>query len=342
MSVTTPRVGEHQRIRTRNPELSFAEDYPLQWHRTIPEFACACNAVSLLMPHAEPFVVRSVERVADRLADDVRPEAMAYARQERQHHTQHRKFNDRVFSEHPGLKWIDRLMERTFRLLDRRSDEFGVAFAAGFETIAYAGARWSDQRIATLFDDAEPTARRLFLWHLAEEVEHKGVAHDVWQSFSGNRVKYVMGTITSVLVLAFFALIGTLSLLWVEHRLFSPRAHWNLFLWSLTYMFEFLPLAVISSLPGHHPNDLADPVYLTTWLRVEVDNRCEESRPASLRVLAGRPARQGQTGPPTRNESRCDQQQTTELADLSRGSLDGRLPVCEETGESSGAKASNS
>ncbi|MFW2383449.1 MAG: metal-dependent hydrolase [Acidimicrobiales bacterium] len=275
MTVATPRAGESHRIRTRNPNLSFDDDHPLQWHDSIPEFACACNAVSLLMPHVEPFVVRSVERVADRLPHDVRPAALAYARQERQHHTQHRKFNDRVFAQHPGLMWIDRLMARTFRVLDRRSDEFGVAFAAGAETIAYAGARWTDPRIASLFDDAEPTARRLFLWHLAEEVEHKGAAHDVWESFSGSRAKYVAGTITSVLVLAFFAFIGTLGLLWVERRVFSPRAHWNLLVWSITYVFEFLPLAVISALPGHHPNDLTDPVYLSTWLRIEVDNRYE-------------------------------------------------------------------
>lgn len=276
MSISPSPASESHRIRTRNPKLSFTEDYPLQWHKSIPEFACACNAVSLLMPHVEPFVVRSVERVADRLDDEVRPAALAYARQERQHHAQHQRFNDRVFAEHPGLQWLNRLMERSFRVLDRRSDEFSVAFAAGFETIAYAGARWTDERIGSLFDDAEPTARRLFLWHLAEEVEHKGVAHDVWQSFSGSRMKYILATMTSVLVLAMFAVVGTLSLLWVERRLFSPRAHWNLFVWSLTYMFEFMPLAVVSALPGHHPNDLADPVYLTTWLRIEVDNRYED------------------------------------------------------------------
>ncbi|MGI9610099.1 MAG: metal-dependent hydrolase, partial [Acidimicrobiia bacterium] len=163
----TPRAGEYHRIRNRNPKISFPEDYPLRWHSTIPEFACACNAVSLLMPHVEPFVVRSVERVADRLDDDVRTAALAYARQERQHHAQHRRFNDRVYAAHPGLKWIDRLMGRVFRFLDNRSDQFGVAFSAGAETIAYAGARWTDERIGQLFDDAEPTARRLFLWHLA-------------------------------------------------------------------------------------------------------------------------------------------------------------------------------
>jgi predicted metal-dependent hydrolase len=227
------------------------------------------------MPHVEPFVVRSVERVADRLDEDVRPSALAYARQERQHHSQHRRFNDRVFAAHPGLGWLDRLMARTFRALDSTSDQFAVAFAAGFETIAYAGARWTDQRIATLFDDAEPTARRLFLWHLAEEVEHKGAAHDVWQSFSGSRLRYVAGIVVSICLLAFFSLIGTLSLLWVERRLFSPRAHWNLLVWSITYIFEFMPLAVVSALPGHHPDDLADPLYLTTWLRIEVDNRHE-------------------------------------------------------------------
>lgn len=161
-------------------------------------------------------------------------------------------------------------MAWTFERLGRRSTEFGVAFAAGAETVAYAGARWVDERI-NLFDDAHPIAARLYLWHLAEEVEHKGAAHDVWAAVSGSRANYVLGTIASIVVLAFFAFIGTLGLLWVERRIFSPRAHWNLLVWSVTYAFEFLPLAVVSALPGHHPDDLADPVYLPTWLRTEVD-----------------------------------------------------------------------
>ncbi len=267
--MTTAQPAAHHRIRKRNPHLDWS-DVPLAWHRTKPEFACAANAVSLLMPHVEPFVVRSVEQVADQLPDAVRPAALAYARQERQHHAQHRRFNTLVFDAHPGLRWIDRLMAWTFERLGRRSTEFGVAFAAGAETVAYAGARWVDERI-NLFDDAHPIAARLYLWHLAEEVEHKGAAHDVWAAVSGSRANYVLGTIASIVVLAFFAFIGTLGLLWVERRIFSPRAHWNLLVWSVTYAFEFLPLAVVSALPGHHPDDLADPVYLPTWLRTEVD-----------------------------------------------------------------------
>ena len=264
--------GDQHRIRSRNPRITFADDFPLAWHSTMPEFACAANGVSLLMPYVEPFVVRSVERVAARLPDDVPPQALAFARQERQHHAQHQRFNDRVYDAHPRLQWSKKLMAATFRFLDGRSDEFGVAFSAGAETVAYAGARWVDDRIGYCFDDAEPDATRLYLWHLAEEVEHKGAAHDVWAAFSGNRFKYVLGTITSIAVLAFFAFVNTLGLLWVERKLFSPRAHWNLLVWSVTYAFEFLPLAVISALPGHHPNDLADPVYLPTWLRTQVDN----------------------------------------------------------------------
>jgi len=262
-------------LRPRNPQLNFGSGFgphaDRDWHPRLPEFASAVEAVSLLMPHAEPYVVASAERVLDQLPADLQPATMGYIRQERQHHAQHRRFNDAVIGERRGLARLDRTMAATFAFLGRRSARFGVAFAAGFETIAFAGARWTESRLGNLFAGADDTPTRLFLWHLAEEVEHKGVAHDVWSTVDGSRLRYAWAMTVAAVLLAVFSFAGTLCLLRSRGRLFSPRAHGRLLLWSVTFVFEAVTAMVLSCLPGHHPDDFTDPTYLTAWLAAQTD-----------------------------------------------------------------------
>ncbi|MEM7323279.1 MAG: metal-dependent hydrolase [Actinomycetota bacterium] len=263
---TTSRVPEF-----RNARLDFSSVGSRDWHPRLPEFACAVEAVSLLMPHAEPYVVNSAERVIDGLDPDLRTMTIGYIRQERQHHVQHRRFNRAVIGDRRGLGLLDRAMAAVFAALGRRSAAFGVAFAAGFETIAFAGARWTEPRIGSLFRGAADEPTRLFLWHLAEEVEHKGVAFDVWRTVDGNRFRYAFATIVAALVLAVFSFVGTLCLLWGRRRLFSPLAHGRLLVWSISFVFDAVTAIVLSCLPGHHPDDFADPTYLLDWLGADGD-----------------------------------------------------------------------
>ena len=123
-----------------------------------------------------------------------RAEAEAYIRQEAQHHAQHRRFNDLLVARCPGLARLERWMARAYGWVERRhSLRFNLAFAAASETIAYSLARWTERRSGDLFDGAEPVPTSLFLWHLAEEVEHKSAAFDVWKAVDGTRRRYVLG-----------------------------------------------------------------------------------------------------------------------------------------------------
>lgn len=230
--------------------------------------AAAANAVSLLMPHAEPYVVASVRGAVGHLQitdPDLAADAHAYAVQEAQHHGQHRQLNVRLVAEYPKLRRIERALRWVFARLRRRSGRFGLAFAAGFETIAFVAARWIDDH-QSLLRDADPTASTLFLWHLAEEVEHKEVAFDVYQAAGGGRLRYAWATVVAAVILASTTLAGTWTIMAADRRFFSPVAHARLIRWSLSFIFAAVPVAVVSALPGHHPADLADPPGLAHWL----------------------------------------------------------------------------
>ena len=238
------------------------------WNRRLPEFACAANSVSLLMPYVEPYVVRSVRGVLPKLDGDLRDDAVAYVRQEAQHHAQHRRFNDLLVARYPSLRLVEQLMNRTYGWLERtRSTKFNVAFAAGFEAIAFATARWVDPRADRLFDGADDVPASLLLWHLAEEVEHKSVAFDVFEKTDGSRRRYVAAMLVSLVLFGWFSVVATLCMLTSERRIFNPIAHLRLLAWTVTFAFVLLPLIAVSATKTHHPSLFADPPRLSQWLR---------------------------------------------------------------------------
>ncbi len=91
-----------------------------------------------------------------------------------------------LLAQHPALRHVERWLASSYRFLHRRAGaRFAVAYAAGFEATAFAAARWMDRRRHSLFHGADEVPSTLILWHLAEEVEHKTVAHDVWAAVDG-------------------------------------------------------------------------------------------------------------------------------------------------------------
>jgi uncharacterized protein len=255
------------RLQARRVAFSFPEDLDTAWTPRHPEVAVAANSVSLLMPHVEPYFVRSIRAVIGELEPSDQERARQFIRQEMAHHAEHRRFNGLLLEQNPGLERLDAVVARTYGWLGRtRSARFNVAFAAASETIAFSLARWTEKHMRTVFDGADEVVATLFLWHLAEEVEHKSVAFDVHRAVDGSRSRYSAAAALSLLLLTAFTAAGSLIMLKQQRRLCSPVAWFRLARWSLSVAFEVLPDVAASAMPGHHPDHFSDPTLLTTWL----------------------------------------------------------------------------
>jgi predicted metal-dependent hydrolase len=234
----------------------------------LPELAFAANSISLLMPYVEPFIAKTMRAAAPQLDEPLREATEAFARQELAHHVQHRRFNDQLAEQCPGIRRLERWMRWSYaRIARKRSAAFNIAFAAGSEAGAFAIARWIDRNVAALFDEADPEVAALFLWHLAEEVEHKAAAHDVFAATGGGRLRYAAATALSMAMLVFFTFAGCAVMLRRTKRLHLPVAWFRLTRWALSLAFTLLPMVAVSCLPTHDPRTLSDPSYLVQWLR---------------------------------------------------------------------------
>lgn len=253
----------HRRIR-----LEWPADTRAAWQPLKPEFAAAVNALSLGMPSGEPYVMQAV-RDASRDVDD--PALLAqvkdYLAQEGEHSRQHRRFNEILIAQHPALRRIERWLAASYRFLQRRAgSRFAIAYAAGFEATAFAAARWMDSHRHELFRGADPEPATLILWHLAEEVEHKTVAHDVWAATDGSRLRYVAAMATCFTMLVWFIFLGTVVQLTAWRRILSPVAWFRLWKWGIGFAFEVIPTMAITATRSHHPSQQADPSWMPSWL----------------------------------------------------------------------------
>jgi len=228
-----------------------------------------------MMPIIEPYFVRSARRTLPLLPPDLEPTARTYVQQEAEHLRQHRLFNRLLTDRYPALRRTERVMAAVYRRLeDNRSLAFSCAFAAASETMAYSAARWAAERRSELFQDADEVPATLFLWHLAEEVEHKSAAFDIHRHIvaaEGTTVRAnlrLLAAMTIALTLVVvFVVWGTTIMLAGERRLHHPIAWIRLLRWSIAFAFELLSNLAVSLLPGFHPDNFVDPMFYEVWLR---------------------------------------------------------------------------
>lgn len=253
-------------LSIRRITFEYPERFEPMWAPHLPEFAAAANAISLGMPYAEPQFIRAVESTYDRLEPKLRARTEDYVTQETGHFTQHERLNAIVTDRYPATRHVQRMLAANDRWIERRSPRFKVAYAASGETISYGVARWTEAHLGRLMDRADPVAATLYCWHLAEEIEHKSATFDVFEATDGSRLRYAWAALVGFATITFFTLLGALVQLHGEKRLRYPVCWFRLVTLGVSMAFEVLPTLVVSALPGHHPTDFTDPIFLPAWL----------------------------------------------------------------------------
>lgn len=220
------------------------------------------------MPHAEPYVISMLRAgiAQGDLSAEGELDAKSLIAQEAAHFKAHKEFNESLTGSSRVARGLDRLGAQIFRLLAKRSDAFGIAFAAAFEIFAFCSARWAESGLRSYFGGADERAATLFLWHLAEEVEHKGIAHDVMAAHPHAKSKYPIAFLVAFVVLIGFTVLGGLGLFMRRASALNPVRWVRLVSWGFSFAFVVLPIASTSLTAGFHPSKLVDPPWMAMWL----------------------------------------------------------------------------
>ena len=166
-------------ITPRNLRFGRNERRERWWLGGDPFSSAFNNAMSVTFPQGEAFFVETVRRFRDQVPSDLAAQIDAFVKQEVHHSREHVAFNRQVsdagYDTRAMEEWVrDRLAESRQQ---HPVAQLCVTVALEHFTAIFAHQMLSNPK---LFAGASEEARRMWIWHAIEEVEHKAVAFDTY------------------------------------------------------------------------------------------------------------------------------------------------------------------
>ncbi len=160
-------------------------------------------AFSLTMPYLEPYLIRTFRSVAGDITDaGLAADVKEFIGQEAQHFQNHRRVNEIIKGQLGSavaaeLQAIEDRLDADYRRFNAsKSRRFNLCYAEGFEAMTCAMALTSiaEAEAGNSTISAGPWGQ-LWAWHLAEEMEHRTVAFDLYEHLEGSYPYRVVGSL---------------------------------------------------------------------------------------------------------------------------------------------------
>lgn len=255
-STRTSQSCEPPKLVRRKLDWDFPPSIPANWFGGSAALTALLDTFTVVIPDNERYYVRTLRAEVRGAADAcVRDEMLAFFQQETLHGNAHRKYwaNLRDGGVHADrfARAVDAVLYGCVeRILPHR---LNVANVAAIEHVnaylAHAFLRRGTLR------HADPAMRRLFEWHFAEEIEHKGVAFDALaRAYPGYATRALSGVLVFTLFHALLAL-GTGYVLLRRRELFRRRTMADLWRFWIRegFLAESLRAMGRYFAPGFHP-----------------------------------------------------------------------------------------
>lgn len=254
-----------------------------------PIFSHFLAVLSALFPHGEEFFVTTVRAYRKEIADQpvLRRQVNAFIGQEVMHGREHRDLNERLADLGYPVARVDRGVERCCQALLRLPGALPLAVTAAAEHLTGTMAeellegRGTNEVLLSRAGDL----RTLVHWHALEELEHKNVAFDVFESVDGRYLVRVAGFWIMLNVLGGYGLVS-----WgrgvIEDRRRIGRSARRRFRSNLRRQSALSPRSGRRLLrylrPGFHPDDTDTDAMVDEW-RVRLSDR---TTPVSARAVS--------------------------------------------------------
>ncbi len=230
------------------------------------------TALSASFPQGEHFFVETIRNVREQINDPLlQADISAFIGQESMHARAHDQFNAEIQSNTYHLKRFDALFEQEMIRLRTLTPRRQLAATVALEhfTAMIAGYLLKHPR---LIQQLPENMASLWIWHAVEEIEHKHVAFDVYQSIFANLAQrrrsmrtITIGFLTSNAMMTGHLLwqdrkhsLGSLKQLWLNARDLGLLAHMAV---------SLLPEYLAFYRQDFHPAQIDQTASLTHWRR---------------------------------------------------------------------------
>lgn len=175
------------------------------WHAHGPHVTHFANAMSLFFPEGERYFIHTVRHYRDRITEpQLRQAVNAFIGQEAMHGREHDEYNRLLAEAGLPVKEVEAQVARFLGALKRlpAPAQLSITIAQEHFTAIVAQLVLTDPR---LIEGADRRTSALLRWHSLEEIEHKAVAFDVYETVMGRGpAAYALRTGSMVLTTAGF------------------------------------------------------------------------------------------------------------------------------------------
>jgi predicted metal-dependent hydrolase len=187
-------------IIRRQVDIDFASVPAPPWFPAGGPLEVMFNGASLSFPPTERFFIAAVRDYQDRIEDPVlREQVRDFIYQEAMHNKVHLACNAMLARFYPNSHRAEQVSITAFRWLGKLPRSFRLTLSSALEhftsMVADTLLRYPDE-----FRSVVPTDyANMWLWHAAEETEHKSVCFDVHAAIHGKGVKAYLSRVTGML-----------------------------------------------------------------------------------------------------------------------------------------------
>jgi predicted metal-dependent hydrolase len=197
-------------IIRRRVNIDFDSAHAAQWFGDNPGTGHAMNALSFVLPQGEAYFAQSVRYYIDRIEDPkLKEEARDFVYQEAVHAKEHSRSNEalkRVLPYGAEMEGIARSLLNFSRSFNPRITQLATTCALEHFTAMFAHSVLRDQD--EVIERYDPAFAALWLWHAAEETEHKAVCFDVYEAIAGKGVLAYLHRVVIMASVSLFAIVG--------------------------------------------------------------------------------------------------------------------------------------
>ena len=144
------------------------------------------NAMSLTFPAGERYFIDSVRAYSDRISDpELRKEVRDFIYQEAMHNKVHVDCNAMLARHNPRAALIEKGATVVFRVLRYLPRAFRLSISSAVEHFSSMAADTLFHHAKGFQENVPSEVAQMWLWHAAEETEHKAVCIDVLHHVSG-------------------------------------------------------------------------------------------------------------------------------------------------------------
>jgi len=178
-------------ITVRRIRFSFDEPIDLAVPDEVLGAMLPILGLSMTMPYLEPYLIRTMKAAQQEIRDEALGEdARRFSQQEGHHYRNHAAFNEGIraaFGESTQreLRALEATLDADYQRYTReRSLRFNLAYAEGFEAMTCALALAMAEH--GVFREPAVPGGEIWPWHMAEEIEHRTVAFQVYEHVVGS------------------------------------------------------------------------------------------------------------------------------------------------------------